>query len=55
MNGDLPVRFADVAGAAERLRGIAAVTPLLESEALNELVGGRLLIKPEPLQRSGSF
>jgi threonine dehydratase len=55
MTGELPVRFADVAGAAERLRGIASVTPLLESDALNELVGGRLLIKPEPLQRSGSF
>ena len=55
MTGELPVRFADVAAAAERLRGVAAETPLLESEALNELVGGRLLIKPEPLQRTGSF
>ncbi len=55
MTGELPVRFADVASAAERLRGVAVATPLLESEALNELVGGRLLIKPEPLQRTGSF
>jgi threonine dehydratase len=51
----LPVRFADVAGAAERLRGVAATTPLLESDALNELAGGRLLIKAECLQRTGSF
>ena len=55
MMAELPVRFADVAAAADRLRGVAAETPLLESEALNELVGGRLLIKPEPLQRTGSF
>ena len=52
---DLPVRFADVAAAAERLRGLAVETPLLESEALNELAGGRLLVKAEPLQRTGSF
>lgn len=52
---DLPVRFADVAAAGERLRGIAATTPLLESDALNELTGGRLLIKAECLQRTGSF
>ena len=30
-------------------------TPLLESDALNELVGGRLLCKAECLQRTGSF
>lgn len=52
---ELPVRFADVEAAAERLRGVAVTTPLLESEALNALAGGRLLIKPEPLQRTGSF
>jgi len=55
MNDGLPVLFADVAAAAERLRGVAAATPLLESDALNELTGGRLLIKAECLQRTGSF
>ena len=55
MNDGLPVRVADVAAAAERLRGVAAATPLLESDALNELTGGRLLIKAECLQRTGSF
>lgn len=49
------VGFADVAAAANRLRDVAVPTPLLESEALNALVGGRLLIKAEPLQRTGSF
>lgn len=52
---DLPVSYADVTAAAERLRGVAVQTPLLESDALNALVGGRLLIKPEVLQRTGSF
>jgi len=52
---ELPVAFADVAAAADRLRGIAVETPLLESDALNALAGGRLLVKAEPLQRTGSF
>ncbi len=47
--------FADVLAAARRLQGIARVTPLLEHERLNERVGGRLLIKAEPLQHTGSF
>ncbi len=47
--------FADIESAAERLEGKAVVTPLLESPLLNELIGGRLLIKAEPLQRTGSF
>jgi len=47
--------FADIEAAAERLNGRAVVTPLLESPALNERIGGRILIKPETLQRTGSF
>jgi threonine dehydratase len=47
--------FADVAAAAERLAGVVCTTPLLESEALNALVGGRVLLKAEPLQHTGSF
>ena len=46
---------ADIRAARERIKGIAVYTPLLESPFLNELVGGRLLIKAEPLQRTGSF
>jgi len=41
--------------AAERLRGHAVRTPLLESPALNDILGGRVLIKPECLQRIGAF
>ena len=46
---------ADVEAAAERLRGQIVTTPLLESVALNERLGGRLLVKAEMLQRTGSF
>ena len=41
--------------AAERLAGHAVETPLLRSDALDERIGGRLLLKAEPLQRTGSF
>lgn len=41
--------------AAARLQGHAVVTPLLESEALNERVCGRVLMKAEVLQHCGSF
>jgi threonine dehydratase len=51
----LPIGFADVGAAADRLRGVAVETPLLESDALDALVEGRLLVKAEPLQRTGSF
>ena len=46
---------ADVRAAAERLAGQAVETPLLRADALDELIGGRLLLKAEPLQRTGSF
>ncbi len=45
----------DVASAAERLSGVAVRTPLISSPRLDELVGGRVFLKPEPLQRTGSF
>ena len=54
MSAPLP-EVADVEAAALRLDGIVRQTPLLESDALNELVGGRLLCKAECLQRTGSF
>jgi threonine dehydratase len=47
--------FADVEAAAARLAGRAVVTPLLEFPVLDDEVGGRVLIKPEVLQRTGSF
>ncbi|GGF50492.1 serine/threonine dehydratase [Azorhizobium oxalatiphilum] len=41
--------------AASRLKGHHVVTPLLEYEQLNQRLGGRILFKPENLQRTGSF
>ncbi len=46
---------ADVAAAAEVLSGVVHRTPVLESSALSELAGGRVLLKCENLQRAGSF
>src|SRR5260370_7727908 len=47
--------FADVQAAARRLDGIPLRTPLLENARVNALLGGRLFIKAECLQRTGSF
>jgi len=55
VNGALSVTFADVEAAAGRIAGHAVVTPLIESPALNERLGARVLIKPEILQRVGAF
>jgi len=44
-----------VAAAAERLRGHIIRTPMLRHPLLDELTGGVVLVKPEPLQRTGSF
>jgi threonine dehydratase len=44
-----------IRAAAGRLKGNAAVTPLLESPLLNEVAGRRLLVKAECLQKTGSF
>ncbi|MFZ5668445.1 MAG: threonine ammonia-lyase [Pseudomonadota bacterium] len=49
------VTFADVEAAAGRIAGQAVRTPLLESLALNERLGRRVLVKPEVLQRVGAF
>ena len=50
-----PPSFADVEAAAGRLAGHAVVTPLVSSPALDARVGGRILLKAETLQRTGSF
>ncbi|TDH58512.1 threonine/serine dehydratase [Dankookia rubra] len=49
------VGFADVEAAAARLRGKVVRTPVLRHRILDELTGGTVLVKPEPLQRTGSF
>jgi threonine dehydratase len=49
------VTFADIEAAAGRLKGHAVETPLVESPALNERLGARVLLKLETLQRVGAF
>ena len=48
-------QFADVTAAAARLKGVALVTPLIESPVLNERLQARIFLKLELLQRTGSF
>jgi threonine dehydratase len=45
----------DVRAAAHRIAGHAMRTPLLSSPILEERAGGRVLLKCETLQRTGSF
>jgi len=46
---------ADVDAAAERLAGVALRTPLISSPVLDALLGARVFLKAETLQRTGSF
>jgi len=45
----------DVFAAATRLRGAIVRTPVLRHPLLDSLTGGTILVKPESLQRTGSF
>jgi threonine dehydratase len=47
--------FADVQAAAVRIAPYAVRTPLVESWVLSALTGGRVFLKLETLQRTGSF
>ncbi len=47
--------FDDVTAARERLSGLVVKTPLLTHPALDQRVGGRVLLKAESLQRIGAF
>ena len=51
----LPVSSTDIDAAARVLAPYAVRTPLLSSPALNERTGTRVFLKPEMLQRTGSF
>jgi threonine dehydratase len=50
-----PVVHADVLAAANRLGDWPIRTPLLNSPALDAICGGRVWLKPENLQHTGSF
>ena len=49
------VNFGDVRGAAQRIEGIVARTPVLSSPGLDSLAGRRLFFKCENLQFVGAF
>jgi threonine dehydratase len=47
--------YDDIQAAAGRLAGVARRTPLLAGTPLDERLGGRVLVKAESLQLTGSF
>ncbi len=46
---------ADIDAAAARLKGVAVRTPLINAPVLDDLIGARVYLKVETLQRTGSF
>jgi threonine dehydratase len=54
MTRPLPT-YSDVLAARHRLGALSCVTPLIEHPVLNAVVGARVLLKAENLQRVGAF
>lgn len=50
-----PVSLADIRLAQVALADVVMRTPVLENPAVNEMLGGRLLLKAENFQRTGAF
>lgn len=50
-----PVSLEDIRRATDRLQGVVIRTPMLENPDVNKMLGGRLLLKAENLQRTGAF
>jgi len=50
-----PPDFNEIEAAHARIAPHLRLTPLLESAAINERCGARVLVKPECLQRAGAF
>jgi threonine dehydratase len=46
---------ANIEAAAKRLAGVAVRTPLINAPVLDDLLGARVFLKAETLQRTGSF
>ena len=51
----MDVTIRDIEAAAERLHGIAVRTPLIHNAELDQATRGRVFVKPECLQVTGSF
>lgn len=50
-----PVTLADIVQADQAIRDVIIRTPVLENLDANAILGGRLLIKAENMQRTGAF
>jgi len=50
-----PISLSDVRAAADVLAGVTVRTAVLENPDVNEMLGGRLLLKAENMQRTGAF
>lgn len=50
-----PISREDIEAAETALHGVVVRTPLLENPDVNAMLGGRLLLKAENLQRTGAF
>ena len=51
----MSVAYSDLEAARKRLDGIVKPTPIMTSTTLDQMIGARVLIKPENLQKTGSF
>ena len=49
------IELSDIEAAAQRIEGRVNRTPLLENDSINSCLNGRILFKPECLQKTGSF
>lgn len=49
------ITLEDVRDAARQIKGVAVHTKLIENDILNARTGARVFVKPECLQRTGSF
>ena len=50
-----PVGYADIAAAADKIKGVAHRTPALTSRTIDERTGARVFFKCENFQRMGAF
>ena len=55
MSATPTVSLADIEAAVPQLAGVSTFTPMAGARWLEEMVGGRVLLKCENLQRTGSF
>jgi len=49
------VTFGDIERARERLAGVVKPTPLIQSTTISRMLGAEVYLKPENLQKTGSF